>query len=112
MNTWTVYSNRAGGNAYEISGETLAGAIVGNFGRIVKDAGIGNAAGYNLDSVTLLPGGEGHSVGGKPFARLRIEAHGADLAHREADATPAVTEVWIRTAEGEVTAEQAIPIGR
>lgn len=78
--TFTVVTRNGFTQTMGIAGENVVAAIESNFARIASAAGVGNAAGFGLQSATLRPA--------KVGAVLTIVAAGLDLAHRSVDKTP------------------------
>lgn len=104
-NTYTVHSP-AGASDYSISGATLIEAIHANFGRIAKEAQLGNAAGYRVlkASVEYRPG----ILGGKGGCALSITAKGLYPAPgAEAVKT---TEVWIHSEPSDMEAPRLLQL--
>ena len=79
-----------GQSAFYIEGDTLPLAVERNFERIRKSAGVGNAAGYILHRVSLIPD---HAE-----TRVEIEWSGAPLGgtrHRKYDADHHISGVRV-----------------
>jgi hypothetical protein len=72
MRHWSIHTHSTQAD-FRISGDTLPSAIEDHFGTIARQAGVGTAAGYQLQSVELVPEGNGTR------AYLRIRAKGMHL---------------------------------
>ena len=88
------YYTRINNRDLTITGKSLEDAIIHHFATLAREAGVGNAAGYQLKSVTLQPGPTNSTIGGKPYTMLVIDARGYDLAHEPASDTPKRTTIY------------------
>ena len=92
MKTYSMH--RAGGACnVTLQGDNIIEAIERNFGLIVREADIGNAAGYSLISVTSKYRPE--ILGGKGGVDVTIESIGRPLCHNSCTDPHTTRHIWL-----------------